>query len=52
LSAVFIRNPLYGTRCSTLVLIDHEGAGTIIERRFDGSGARSGESQIAFRWGD
>jgi len=50
-SAVFIRNPLYGTRCSTLVLIDHHGAGTIIERRFDSTGAVSGEAQIDFRWG-
>ena len=51
-SSVFIRNPLYGTRCSTLVLIDHHGAGTIIERRFDAAGERSGESEFRFRWGD
>ena len=50
-SAVFIRNPAYGTRCSTLVLIDHDGAGTIIERRFDSGGAISGETAIDFRWG-
>lgn len=51
-SAVFIRNPAYGTRCSTLVLIDHLGAGTISERRFDATGAPSGTTRITFRWGD
>ena len=50
-SAVFIRNPTYGTRCSTLVLIDHYGAGTIIERCFDPNGETSGESQLGFCWG-
>ena len=50
-SAVFIRNPAYGTRCSTLVLIDHHGAGTIIERRFGTGGEPSGETAIEFRWG-
>ena len=51
-SSVFIRNPAYGTRCSTLVLIDHQGAGTIIERRFEATGTWVGESRIMFRWGD
>ena len=50
-SATFIRSPLYGTRCSTLVMIDHHGAGTMIERRFDPTGAPSGGSRHEFRWG-
>ena len=50
-SAVFIRNPLYGTRCSTLVLVDRAGAGTVIERRFDSNGAPTGTTRLAFRWG-
>ena len=51
-SAVFIRHPLYGTRCSTLVLIDHHGAGTIIERRFGPAGKVTGGTELHFHWGD
>lgn len=47
---VFIRNPLYGTRCSTIIAVDHAGHGQIIERRFDASGAASGETTIGFVW--
>lgn len=47
---VFIRNPAYGTRCSTLVTIAGDGAGTISERRFDADGERVGDTRIAFRW--
>jgi len=49
-SPVFIRNATYGTRCSTVVLVDAEGRGTITERRFDPNGAVSGESQLPFAW--
>lgn len=49
-SPVFIRNAVYGTRCSTVVTIAGDGAGTIEERRFDAAGAPSGVSRIAFRW--
>lgn len=47
---VFIRNPLYGTRCSTVVTVDRTGKGRIIERRFAESGEFSGESAFEFRW--
>jgi uncharacterized protein with NRDE domain len=46
----FIRNPVYGTRCSTLVLVDAEARGTIIERRFDSAGLPTGESRKSFAW--
>jgi uncharacterized protein with NRDE domain len=49
-SPVFIRNPAYGTRCSTVVLIDALGAGTIIERRFGLGGEPSGETAIPLFW--
>ncbi|WP_338468070.1 NRDE family protein [Novosphingobium sp. ZN18A2] len=49
-SPVFIRDPAYGTRCSTVVTIDNAGNGRIAERRFDPDGEPSGESRIAFRW--
>lgn len=47
-SPVFIRNPLYGTRCSTVLLIAADGTARIIERRFDAEGRTTGETAIAF----
>ena len=47
---LFIRNPLYGTRCSTLVMVSRSGAGRMIERRFDAGGGVTGETHIAFDW--
>ncbi|MFM9935737.1 MAG: NRDE family protein [Novosphingobium sp.] len=45
-SSVFIRHPLYGTRCSTVLMIDAEGHGRILERRFDAEGTTTGETEI------
>ncbi|MFN3619742.1 NRDE family protein [Sphingorhabdus sp.] len=47
---VFIRNPVYGTRCSTILAVGHDGCGRIIERRFDADGNPAGESAVAFHW--
>ncbi|MCB2075594.1 MAG: NRDE family protein [Novosphingobium sp.] len=47
---VFIRNAVYGTRCSTVVAVDHEGVGTIVERRFSPEGEQTGETAIDFAW--
>ncbi|MBU5614409.1 NRDE family protein [Geomonas azotofigens] len=47
LSPVFIRSAQYGTRSSTVLLVDHGGKATFIERSFD-MGAR--ESQAQFQW--
>lgn len=47
---IFINGPVYGTRCSTLVLVDRDGQGTIIERRFDPDGGDAGETNIDFCW--
>lgn len=49
-SSVFIRNPTYGTRCSTVVLVERNGPGQIIERRFDPEGATVGETTQNFAW--
>lgn len=49
-SPVFIRNPAYGTRCSTVVLVEASGAGRIIERRFGPEGKAAGETVIGFAW--
>ena len=47
----FIRGPIYGTRCSTVVTVDADGVGRIIERRFELDGAVTGETALEFVWG-
>lgn len=47
---IFIRSPVYGTRCSTLVAVDDAGGGWIVERRFDANGTVTGETAIDFSW--
>lgn len=50
LSPIFIRDPFYGTRCSTVVAIDDTGSGIIIERRFAPPGNSIGETKLRFAW--
>lgn len=45
---VFIRHDVYGTRCSTIVLIDRDGKGTIHERRYAPLGQATGDTRMAF----
>jgi uncharacterized protein with NRDE domain len=47
---VFIKAPVYGTRCSTVIAVDHQARGWVCERRFDESGTGSGETALDFRW--
>ncbi|KMS59935.1 hypothetical protein V474_12255 [Novosphingobium barchaimii LL02] len=47
---VFIRNETYGTRCSTVIAVDRQGQGIIIERSFDALGRHRGEVRIGFAW--
>jgi uncharacterized protein with NRDE domain len=49
-SPVFIRNPTYGTRCSTVVTVDAMGRGRIAERSFDSTGVQTGEVVLEFSW--
>lgn len=51
-SGVFIRNPDYGTRCSTVVAVTRAGQGTVIERRFTPEGDPAGETRLDFVWDD
>jgi len=46
LSAPFVLHPVYGTRCSTVVLLAPGGALHMIERRFDVAGDCSGETEF------
>jgi uncharacterized protein with NRDE domain len=45
LSAPFVLDPTFGTRCSTVLTVD--GTLRITERRFDADGAPAGESEYA-----
>lgn len=47
---VFIRHRLYGTRCSTVIAVDAQGGGRIVERRFDRDGQETGETVLGFEW--
>ena len=47
LSPAFIRGESYGTRASTVVAIDHDGGGVIIERRFGPNGRLDGQNLLA-----
>ncbi len=45
---LFIRDPVFGTRCSTVLRIDAAGHARCVERRFDAEGAVIGESSVSW----
>ena len=45
LSAPFVIHPTYGTRCSTVLLLEPSGAALMAERRFDPAGHMTGETE-------
>ena len=47
---IFIKSPVYGTRCNTIIAIDNEGLGLIIERSFDAGGVTVADSRLNFTW--
>ncbi|MEF8834151.1 MAG: NRDE family protein [Halofilum sp. (in: g-proteobacteria)] len=46
---IFIRDPVFGTRCSTVLRVDADGLATCHERLFDATGAVSGESSASWQ---
>ena len=46
LSAPFVLHPDYGTRASTVLLLESSGAGLLVERRFNPQGILLGETQF------
>jgi len=50
--AHFIVGPVYGTRCSTVVLLDAAGDLTFVERSFDSGGRLVGEVREGFKLRD
>jgi len=49
LSSPFVRNPVYGTRCSTVVLLEPSGRLYVAERRFDAEGLPAGQSEFELK---
>lgn len=45
---IFIRDPAYGTRCSTVVAVGEDGRGWIVERRYDARANAIGTTRIEF----
>jgi uncharacterized protein with NRDE domain len=52
LSAPFVVHPDYGTRCSTVVLLEPGGELYLAERRFDAGGVASGETEFRLNAGE
>jgi uncharacterized protein with NRDE domain len=52
LSAPFVLNPTYGTRCSTVVLLARDGTLHVGEQRFDSAGEPAGETQFSLSPGE
>ena len=52
LSSPFVLHEKYGTRCSTLVAIEPTGACYLAERRFDPTGACTGENEYRIKPGE
>ena len=48
LSSPFIVDGDYGTRCSTVFMVDTDGEAKFIERSFDASGTMTGEVAYTF----
>jgi uncharacterized protein with NRDE domain len=48
LSSHFVAGPVYGTRSSSVVLIDRDGLLTFAERSFDASARLTGEVRVSF----
>jgi uncharacterized protein with NRDE domain len=52
LSAPFVLDETYGTRCSTVLTIAHTGTLTIAERRFGADGAQTAETERVLNVGE
>jgi len=49
LSPAFIASTTYGTRCSTVLVVDATGIVRLVERSFDASGNATGDAAFEFR---
>jgi uncharacterized protein with NRDE domain len=51
-SAPFILNERYGTRCSSVLLVERNGRSILHERRFDSTGTQTGTTRFEFKSAD
>ena len=51
-SAPFIINDRYGTRCSTVLMVERTGRTVLHERRFDAEGTQTGVTRFEFKSAD
>lgn len=49
LSPLFIHLPEYGTRCSTVIMVDHDNTVTFTERSYNNHGKQSDEKTVQFQ---
>jgi uncharacterized protein with NRDE domain len=52
LSSPFVQDPDYGTRCSTVLMLESSGACYLAERRFDAHGNTQGETEFKLNAGE
>jgi len=52
LSAPFVVHESYGTRCSSVLLVERDGRTTMSERRFDAGGNTTGATRLEFASGE
>jgi uncharacterized protein with NRDE domain len=52
LSSPFVKHELYGTRCSSLLLLDRAGGCQFYERRFNAAGVLTGQSEFTLASGE
>jgi uncharacterized protein with NRDE domain len=52
LSAPFVVHPTYGTRCSTVLLLEPTGRAVMAERSFDATGTPSGQTEFHLNAGE
>jgi uncharacterized protein with NRDE domain len=52
LSSPFVVHERYGTRCSSVLLVEHDGRTTMSERRFDAAGNATGATRLEFASAD
>jgi uncharacterized protein with NRDE domain len=52
LSSPFVQDPDYGTRCSTVLMLERSGACYLAERRFDARGTSQGETEFRLNAGE
>jgi uncharacterized protein with NRDE domain len=51
-SSPFILNDRYGTRCSSVLLVERNGRSILHERRFDNTGIQTGTTRFEFKSAD